>query len=53
LEKQRAVGGLNPPTTSIRVSEIILRLPFTAAMSGPPNVPRALVSFLHMITVIV
>lgn len=30
LEKQRAVDGLNPPTTSIRVSETTLHLPFTA-----------------------
>lgn len=52
LEKQRAVGGLNLPTASIRVSETTLHLPFTAAVSGPPNVPNALVRFQRTIIVI-
>lgn len=51
MEKQRAVGGLNPPTASIRVSET-LHLPFTAAVSGPPNVPSALGPFRWMIIVV-
>lgn len=52
LEKQRAVGGLNPPTASIRVSETTLHLPFTAAVSGPSNVPSVLVRFQRTIIVI-
>lgn len=54
LEKQRAVDGLNPPTASIRVSRDYpsSALHRDTVVSGPPNVPSALVPFLQMIIVI-
>lgn len=54
LEKQRAVGGLNPATASIRVSETTLSPALhPRAMSGSSNVPSALVPFLRAIIVVV